>query len=120
MQVHPVVGDIQRRRQQLRTHTLALPRDGDAHTETAGMATTTARILFQADVADHGPLMQGHDFHQPLVILSQAFTPEFGGLKRHLQGLTAYQRIVVKRGNTLDVRFAEAFEGDDGIGGGHE
>ena len=55
LQVHPVVGDIQRRRQQFRTDALALPRHRNAHAEIAGMAATDARELLQANVADDRP-----------------------------------------------------------------
>ena len=63
--------------------------------------------------------MQRHQLHQALVVRRQAFAPDLGGLKRHLQRLTGDGRVVVERGDALDVGFVEAFEGDDGFSGGH-
>ncbi|CAI8744967.1 hypothetical protein EMIT093MI4_140049 [Pseudomonas sp. IT-93MI4] len=119
VQVHPVVGDVQRRRQQFRPDTLALPRDGDGHADTAGVGAADPRIVFQPEIANDHTLMQRHQLHHPFVIWRKAFAPNLSGLKRHLQHLPGHGRIVVQRGDALKVRLIEAFDFDGGSVVGH-
>jgi len=119
LQVHPVVGDVQRGGQQLRADALALPLAGDGHAETAGVAAANPGKLFQADVADHHALMQRHHLQPAFVILHQALAPHLAGLMGQLQGLSGHERIVVQRGNAVDVAFVETREGNGGVNGRH-
>ena len=65
-------------------------------------------------------LMQRHQFHHPLIFRHQSLAPDLGRLKRHLQHLPGHGRVVVKRGDALDVGFAEAFEVNGGVVLRHE
>jgi ABC-type microcin C transport system duplicated ATPase subunit YejF len=83
VQIHPIVGGVQRRRQQCRTDTFALPRHRYTHAEVAGMAAPDPRKLLQANAADDHSLMQSHQLQMSFVARIQAFAPDLGGLKRH-------------------------------------
>ncbi|MNL39281.1 hypothetical protein D3C87_1615500 [compost metagenome] len=63
--------------------------------------------------------MQRHQLQMPFVARNQALAPDLGGLKRHLQHLAGNGRVVVERGNAVDVGFVEAFEGNDRVAGAH-
>ncbi len=83
VQVHPVVGNIQRRCQQLRTDAFALPRDRDCHTDAAGVAATNPRKSLQPEMPDHRTLMQRHQLHHPFVFGHQPLAPDLGRLLDH-------------------------------------
>ncbi|AZE94619.1 hypothetical protein C4J96_2503 [Pseudomonas orientalis] len=115
VQVHPVVGHVQRGRQQLRTDALALPRRRHAHAERPHMRLAHAQVLFQPQLANHFAAVQRHQLQSAFVIHHQAFAPSFHRLERHLQYLTAYGRFVIERRDALKVGLGEALNHDMGV-----
>lgn len=76
------------------------------------MGTTHPRKLLQPQVADDFIPVQGHQFQVTFIIHRQTLAPDIGGLERHLQYLASDRWVVVERGDTREMGFSEACEGD--------
>src|SRR5688572_13564389 len=75
-QSQPVVGEIQRRRQQSRADALALPVIADTHADLSDMRAARPREARQAKIADH---LAGDGRHQRMlrvVVVGEALAPD--------------------------------------------